>query len=102
MSQTAEDRIAQLEAMIARMAEAQGQTTAPPEEDVVKAQQFSSLGFVVIGKGTAPIEGQLLQVPVKSGKVVRVRALQRIDTAPFNGEFGDWAFTYKRLKRGES
>lgn len=91
--------IAALEALLAQM-KGEGEA-ATPENPPAKARQFSSLGFVVVGDGPDPGEGATLQVPTKAGKVARVKTIQAIDTTPFKGEFGTWAYTYKRLKRGE-
>lgn len=93
--------IAALKAMIEQL-EQQAQTAPDTSEELPKARQFSSLGFVVVGDGPDPGEGALMQVPTKAGKVARVKTLQAIDTSQFSGEFGEWAYTYKRLKRGES
>lgn len=93
--------IAALKAMIEALEQEQT-GTQEPEQELPKARQFSSLGFVVVGDGPTPSEGDLMQVPTKAGKVARVRLIDRIDTSQFDGEFGEWAFTYKRLKRGES
>lgn len=92
---TQAQRIAQLEAMILGMA----QGAPVPEAPGVEALGFRSLGFVVTGNGEAPIEGSEISVPLKSGKTARVRLVDHIDTAPYEGEFGSWAFTYKRLRK---
>lgn len=77
------------------------------EENEVPAMgtgtHFASLGYVAVGKGSDPGEGAIIEVPTKAGKLARVKTIQRINVAPFNlgDRDGDWAYTYKRLKRGE-
>lgn len=96
--------LATLTAMMEAQADPKVATAQAEEQrasNLPKARQFSSLGFVVVGDGEKPDTGDVLQVPTKAGKVARVKTIAEIDTTPFNGEFGDWAFTYKRLKRGE-
>ena len=102
MSNDAMQVIAQLQAQIEALAAAQGATTSG--ETVHDGQQFASLGFVAIGSGADPGEGALVNVPTKGGKVVKVRTIQAIDVAPFGVTVPSpgWAYTYKRLKRGES
>jgi hypothetical protein len=95
---------ATVNALLAALGAAE-EANVPASEAPTKQGQgthFASLGFVACGNGEDPGEGAIIQVPTKSGKNPRVRTLQRIDVAPFQGEFGEWAYTYKRLKRGES
>ena len=87
---------AQLLAMVTQLAE-ETETAEP-----IRARQFSSLGFVAVGDGPAPTEGQVIDVPLAKGGTAKVRVLHQVDTSPYAGEFGEWAFTYKRLRRGES
>lgn len=69
----------------------------------VRADQFASLGFVAIGTGDAPSEGDVIEVPTKAGKLNSVRVTELVDTSQFRDHpKGTWAVTYKRLKRGES
>lgn len=74
-----------------------------PSSDILTATRFQSLGFVAVGSGSDPGEGTVIDVPTKAGKLQRVRTVQSIDMSPFSSNFdGDWAYTYKRLKRGEN
>lgn len=98
MALTAKD----LEAIVAALAAKEnngGEEVAT--EEIPQGTHFASLGFVAVGRGTDPGEGIVVQVPTKAGKLARVQTIQAIDVSPFNGEFGDWAYTYKRLKRGQ-
>lgn len=92
----------QVQAAIAGLTEAPTVEAPIPNDSVGTGTHFASLGFVAVGTGNDPGEGSLIDVPTKAGKVVRVATIQRIDVSPFNGSFGDWAYTYRKLKRGEA
>lgn len=96
-----QNTLEQLLSMLSAQQEAAEQGEQAQTEPIRQGTHFASLGFVAVGKGEAPSEGDVLHVPTKAGKTARVRVIEQIDTSPYNGEFGDWAFTYKRLKRGE-
>lgn len=88
-----------IEALSGNTDETETETEAPS----VRADQFASLGFVAIGTGEAPSEGDVIEVPTKAGKLASVRVTELVDTSQFRDHpKGTWAVTYKRLKRGES
>lgn len=77
--------------------------TETETEPTIRADQFASLGFVAVGTGDAPSEGDVIEVPTKAGKLAQVRVTELVDTSQFRDHpKGSWAVTYKRLKRGES
>lgn len=89
------------EALLALLAEMEEAETEEADTLIGTGTHFASLGFVAVGNGNDPGEGSVINVPTKAGKLSRVQTVQKINVAPFAGNFGDWAYTYKRMKRGE-
>lgn len=89
------------EALLEMLAEMEAEAAQEEATVIGTGTHFASLGFVAVGNGNDPGEGVVINVPTKAGKLKKVRTIQAINVAPFNGNFGDWAYTYQQVKRGE-
>lgn len=102
MSKFTPEQLAQIAEMLNATGDDAPSVDTGDDAPTGKAKGYRSLGFIFEGTGDVPSEGDIVEVPTRSGKVHHVQLLAQVDPSEYiDTDPESWYFTGRKLKRGE-